>query len=718
MMRKIAMGAVALAFIAAPLFASADTLSDLQAQVQQLLAQIASMQAQLNISTAGAAATNTTSSSAAAPALIGNLYAGESDATTNGGVTILQQFLGISPTTGYFGSATLQAVENWQSSHGLVSSGSASTTGFGFVGPRTRAAMGFGSSASGNTGSGTAGSPQSASFSATPKSGAAPLSVYFRYNNPTSGGSYLVSFGDGTSGTLTYQVPPCASSAAANCPSYYVASHSYTSVGTYTATLSPQYSCPMNADGTVGICNTPNEQILGTVTITVTSTGTGIACPGGATATAGVCPPIPTPNPTPAPVTTTATFTASPTSGAAPLTVTFTSNTLGMVSFGDGTSGMLIANAIPMYLCALGVNSNCVNPTPTYSTSHTYTSANAYSAVLTKGNCACPLSGTCNCPNQAVLGTVTITVTGGSTQGATFTASPTTGAAPLAVQFKSTGAQGTNIGATVNFGDGTTGTLLFAPVCSQCNALGTVGHTYAAAGTYPATLLDSSGNVLGSATITVSGLSTQPMSFSAYPTSGAAPLQVSFTGPQGAVGETINFGDGTSGTMTTVIATCVAGTANTSCGPRAAASHTYTTTGTFTATLTSGNCPCPSSGVCNCPMITTATGVSGSVTITVSGGNVMCPAIARVCPAGQVDQVSASCVHTCVTSTPSTTICNGANNSVGGCSSTPTPVTPGSGSAPGTSSGSSQSSTNAGILSQVATALTAIEAILKALGVQ
>jgi hypothetical protein len=122
--------------------------------------------------------------------------------------------------------------------------------------------------------------------------------------------------------------------------------------------------------------------------------------------------------------------------------------------------------------------------------------------------------------------------------------------------------------------------------------------------------------------------------------------------------------------------------------------------------------------VCNCPMITTATGVSGSVTITVSGGNVMCPAIARVCPAGQVDQVSASCVHTCVTSTPSTTICNGANNSVGGCSSTPTPVTPGSGSAPGTSSGSSQSSTNAGILSQVATALTAIEAILKALGVQ
>jgi len=654
MMRKILMGALAVAFIATPLFASADTLSDLQAQVQQLLAQIASIQSQLNTSTAGAAATDTTNSPAAGPALSGNLYAGEGDATTNGGVTLLQQFLGISPTTGYFGSATLQAVENWQSSHSIVSSGTASTTGFGFVGPRTRAAMGFGVSTSGNTGSGTAGgSAQNVTFFATPKSGAAPLSVYFRYNNSTSGGSYSVSFGDGTSGTLTYEVPPCASSAAVNCPSYYVTSHTYASIGTYTATLSPQYACPMNTDGTVGICNTPNEAILGTVTITVTSTDTGVSCPGGAAFISGGCPPLPTPAPTPV------TFTATPTSGAVPLTVTFTSNTFGTVSFGDGTSGMLNQNAIPMYMCALGANSNCVNPTPSYSTSHTYTSANTYTAVLTKGNCACPLNGECNCPNQAVLGTVVITVTGNTvtnpyptTPSVTLTASPT----------------------SITSGSGATLTW------SSANATACTGNGFSTGGT----------NTMGAGVISVGATNG---SVTVYPTQ-TTPYSVSCT----------------NGLVSAV----------------------------------------------------------GSATVTViTAGGTACPAIARVCPTGQVDQVSANCMHTCVASTPTPSpICNCPNASgafscscgaAGGtsglctfnsktyasgstasctvnpsngscplglpmsswsCNSGQWVQTTNSGSGAGASApaGASGNGADANILSQMASAVTAIEAILKALG--
>jgi PKD repeat protein len=66
------------------------------------------------------------------------------------------------------------------------------------------------------------------------------------------------------------------------------------------------------------------------------------------------------------------------------------------------------------------------------------------------------------------------------------------GIAPLAVQFTVTAPQGTTVGNSVNFGDGTSGNLGFAPVCSNCNLLAVVSHTYTATGTYTATL--TSGN--------------------------------------------------------------------------------------------------------------------------------------------------------------------------------------------------------------------------------
>jgi peptidoglycan hydrolase-like protein with peptidoglycan-binding domain len=63
-------------------------------------------------------------------------------------VTCLQEWLAKNPVmypeglvTGYFGPLTLQAVERLQTSLGIVSSGDATTTGFGMVGPRTRAGL-------------------------------------------------------------------------------------------------------------------------------------------------------------------------------------------------------------------------------------------------------------------------------------------------------------------------------------------------------------------------------------------------------------------------------------------------------------------------------------------------------------------------------------------------------------------------------------------------
>lgn len=97
--------------------------------------------------------------------------------------------------------------------------------------------------------------------------------------------------------------------------------------------------------------------------------------------------------------------------------------------------------------------------------------------------------------------------------------------------------------------------------------------------------------------------------FYANPQSGAAPLTVQFTSsePQGtALGNAVDFGDGATGNLG-FIPTC------SQCNPTGTVSHTYANPGTYTATLTSGNCACPAGGVCNCPMIS----VLATTTVTV-----------------------------------------------------------------------------------------------------
>ena len=59
-----------------------------------------------------------------------------------------------------FGKLTEAAVQQWQSSHGLVSSGTAATTGYGAVGPKTRAAIASACSGVSSPSMGSAGSPQ------------------------------------------------------------------------------------------------------------------------------------------------------------------------------------------------------------------------------------------------------------------------------------------------------------------------------------------------------------------------------------------------------------------------------------------------------------------------------------------------------------------------------------------------------------------------------
>ena len=144
-----------------------------------------------------------------------------------------------------------------------------------------------------------------------------------------------------------------------------------------------------------------------------------------------------------------------------------------------------------------------------------------------------------------------------------------TGNAPLSVNFDGTASNdpdGTIVSYAWDFGDGNTA------------AGATTSYTYTTPGTYTAilTVTDNAGDSSSdSQTITVNSPANQlpTAMFSATPTTGDAPLNVSFNGstssdPDGTiVSYAWNFGDGNTSTGTTT-------------------SHTYTTPGTYTASLT------------------------------------------------------------------------------------------------------------------------------------
>ncbi|MBU6399138.1 MAG: S8 family serine peptidase [Verrucomicrobia bacterium] len=244
----------------------------------------------------------------------------------------------------------------------------------------------------------------------------------------------------------------------------------------------------------------------------------------------------------PPPATVTADFTASPTSGTAPLAVQFTDKSNGGItawdwSFGDGSP-----------------DSSTQNPT------HTYTNSGTFTVTLTVTGSG----GATNSKSATIQ--VNSTPPPSSPPVANFTANPTSGTAPLAVQFndKSTG----SITAwDWNFGDG-------SPDSSTQNPT----HTYTNAGTFTATLtVTGSGGTTNSksATIQVNAAPPPPASppvakFGAYPISGQAPMTVKFF-DQSTGNITAwdwNFGD------------------NSPHSPIQNPTHTYTNAGTFTVTLT------------------------------------------------------------------------------------------------------------------------------------
>lgn len=139
---KVALLFVGLFLFVSPVFAQSSTT---QAQIDALLAQIRVLQERL-------AQMQGSMSLKGCVDLSYNLYADRTDAQTGGEVSKLQMFLAQTPhiypsglITGYFGPATEVAVQKWQAAAGVVSSGSPETTGYGYVGPKTRSLMSCGS---------------------------------------------------------------------------------------------------------------------------------------------------------------------------------------------------------------------------------------------------------------------------------------------------------------------------------------------------------------------------------------------------------------------------------------------------------------------------------------------------------------------------------------------------------------------------------------------
>jgi len=249
------------------------------------------------------------------------------------------------------------------------------------------------------------GTPPSAGFTATPSSGEVPLAVTLNasasFDPDGSITSYAWSFDDGVSGAGV------------------AVTHTYTSAGTYYPLL-----CVTDDDGnqdyaaqTVHILSSPNAN-----------------------------------NPP------TANFTASPTSGQAPLAVSFN---------GSGSSDS--DGSITSYAWSFGDGGSSSGVTA----SHTYNNAGTYTARLTVTDD----DGSTDSVTRTIQASGTPVANNPPT--ASFTASPTSGQAPLAVSFNASGSSdsdGTISSYAWTFGDGGSSSGI------------TANHTYSSAGTYTVTL--------------------------------------------------------------------------------------------------------------------------------------------------------------------------------------------------------------------------------------
>jgi peptidoglycan hydrolase-like protein with peptidoglycan-binding domain len=140
---RLASASVFVSLLLIPLVSSAQTAAELQAQIQTLLSQIKILQDKLAATPAQTPVSTTpVSAGANCPSLTRLLSVGSRGTD----VTALQEYLRAKghmteASTGYFGTLTEAAVKKLQAANNIVASGDAASTGYGAVGPKTRATI-------------------------------------------------------------------------------------------------------------------------------------------------------------------------------------------------------------------------------------------------------------------------------------------------------------------------------------------------------------------------------------------------------------------------------------------------------------------------------------------------------------------------------------------------------------------------------------------------
>lgn len=125
-------------------FAHAQSNTQLQTELNALLQQLATLQAQLQATGAPSSIPAINGAYGQCPALFRTVRAGMSGSDVTGLQVFLAADTRVYPEgtiSGYFGALTERAIRAFQARHGIVSSGSPETTGYGSVGPATRAAI-------------------------------------------------------------------------------------------------------------------------------------------------------------------------------------------------------------------------------------------------------------------------------------------------------------------------------------------------------------------------------------------------------------------------------------------------------------------------------------------------------------------------------------------------------------------------------------------------
>ncbi len=426
----------------------------------------------------------------------------------------------------------------------------------------------------------TAVAPPAAALAVSPASGSAPLAVTADASTSTAGtnaiASYRFDFGDG--------------SAAVGPQAAATASHTYTAGGAFvvrvTVTDTAGYATSTTKSVSVGapsakLTVTPS---VGAVPLGVTADASASTDPIGiATYTFNfgdgtILPPqgAPTAAHTFAAaggywVTVTATDSAGATSSAsvevfavtppnAALSVSPNVGAVPLAVTADASASTPGTNPVASYTFDFGDGTAQVGPKVGATAQHTYTGTGNYTVKVTVTD------------TQGVSSTATAAVQSVTPPSARVTVTPPSGGVPLTVTADASGSTpGTNPIASYlfSYGDGS------APETPSSTSTRT--HVYSVVGTYTLKVIvtDTAG-VSSSATATVTVVNPPNALVTATPNSGAAPLAISAdasgsTDPLGIASYTFNFGDGSAAV-----------------GPQtsAKASHTYTTAGNFTLTVT------------------------------------------------------------------------------------------------------------------------------------